>query len=190
MIFRKIIFILFLPCSLLAESLDFVVDFCSFPRENDCMEQDKLNQTGLKFTNYEKIKQQGKRLLNFSINCPQRPPSLFIWSTSFEYLDFQEMGCQSFGTIFSYSCDSTEITNLFVKAMVAGTEMVYCDSAKLIDSLANVRGKLFKIRGNISTYRIRQSRKKSESGSDYPQELNGSIEFKGRYVGECESAGE
>lgn len=180
----------FLPCLLLAESLDFVVDFCSFPRENNCKEQNEFNQIGLKFTNYEKNKQQDERLLNFSIKCPQRPPSLFIWTVNFEYQEFQGMNCHSFGTIFTHTCDSTEVINPFMKAMIAGSEKVYCDSAKLIDSLVSARDKLFKIKGNISTKRIRQSRKKSESGSDSPQELNGSIEFKGRYIGECESAGE
>lgn len=64
---------------------------------------------------------------------------------------------------------------------------MYCDEKKLENELVNAKNRLFEIKANISTTRSRQSRKPSENVSDYPKDLNGSIEFKGHYIGECDS---
>ena len=178
---------LILFCSLQAEPLGFVVDFCSFPRNNHCIDQREMRQTGLKLASFSKIEPQIERISEFSVDCSQHFSTSFMWTVSLEYPEFQEMGCQSFGGgILSDNCQSTKILKL-VKTSALKNLIVYCDEKKIENELVNAKDRLFRIKANISTTRFRQSRKPSENVSDYPKDLNGSVEFKGRYIGECDS---
>lgn len=180
------IFLIFY-CPLLAEPLGFVVDFCSFPREDRCTDQREMRQIGLKLANFAKIEPRVERLSEFTVDCSQQFSTSFMWTVSLEYPEFQEMGCQSFGGgILSDNCQSTKILKL-VKTSALKNLIVYCDEKKIENELVNAKDRLFRIKANISTTRFQQSRKPSENVSDYPKDLNGSIEFKGQYIGECDS---